>query len=534
MQQTVLITSGAYIAPELIAEFGKLPPSFLPVGNRRLFALQHVQLRDCADRIFISLPEGFDIPVMDRALLDSLGIQIIFVPEGMSLAKSVRYCMDAIPSLSGHFSILHGDTVIFDFAYDIPDSVSVGDATSYYHWAIAQREGDQIVRITDSLPEEHVDGVILSGFFSFSDSSLFRRCLNDKADEIVSFVKALDSYTRERSLRAINSGMWLDFGHIHTYFSSRCQITTQRSFNNITFSHRYITKSSSRRDRIDAEVHWYENLPAKMRLFVPHYLGRTEHAAMPAYELEYLYLSSLSDLFVFGALSNFSWATIFGSCAEFLLSCRDYPADAASAASVMELYLEKTLSRLQSFATESGIDLKAGWRLNGTPLPSLEEIASIAASRISVPGPKHLTLVHGDFCFSNILYDFRTSSVRVIDPRGQDARGIPSVFGDQRYDIAKLYHSVYGLYDLILAGYYDLKSNAQYDLTFSLLATPNLKDVQDAFDQMLEDHFAAEKTAVQAINVLLFLSMLPLHRDDEGRQRALLANALRLFSEIER
>ena len=36
----ILIASAAYVNSEFQIEFGKLPPAFLPVGNRRLFERQ--------------------------------------------------------------------------------------------------------------------------------------------------------------------------------------------------------------------------------------------------------------------------------------------------------------------------------------------------------------------------------------------------------------------------------------------------------------------------------------------------------------
>jgi hypothetical protein len=36
----ILITSAAYVNSEFQIEFGKIPPSFLPVGNKRLFEHQ--------------------------------------------------------------------------------------------------------------------------------------------------------------------------------------------------------------------------------------------------------------------------------------------------------------------------------------------------------------------------------------------------------------------------------------------------------------------------------------------------------------
>ena len=44
MTSLLLISSAAYVEPELEAEFGRLPPAFLPLGNRRLFVHQRMAL----------------------------------------------------------------------------------------------------------------------------------------------------------------------------------------------------------------------------------------------------------------------------------------------------------------------------------------------------------------------------------------------------------------------------------------------------------------------------------------------------------
>jgi hypothetical protein len=43
----------------------------------------------------------------------------------------------------------------------------------------------------------------------------------------------------------------------------------------------------------------------------------------------------------------------------------------------------------------------------------------------------------------------------------------------------------------------------------------------------------ADTDAIRAIALCLFLSMLPLHSDSPARQQAMLANALRLFIEMD-
>ncbi len=62
--------------------------------------------------------------------------------------------------------------------------------------------------------------------------------------------------------------------------------------------------------------------------------------------------------------------------------------------------------------------------------------------------------MHGDFCFSNITYDFAIIRIKTIDPRGLTPNNELTIYGDTQYDIAKLSHSVLGLYDWIIAGYY--------------------------------------------------------------------------------
>lgn len=55
----ILITSGAYICQEFAAEVGIIPPSFLPVSNKRLYEHQ-ISLLSSFDRdIYISLSDAY-------------------------------------------------------------------------------------------------------------------------------------------------------------------------------------------------------------------------------------------------------------------------------------------------------------------------------------------------------------------------------------------------------------------------------------------------------------------------------------------
>jgi len=61
---------------------------------------------------------------------------------------------------------------------------------------------------------------------------------------------------------------------------------------------------------------------------------------------------------------------------------------------------------------------------------------------------------HGDLCFSNMLFDKNTELLMLIDPKG--ALNEAEIWTDPYYDIAKLSHSICGMYDLFNNGLYSL------------------------------------------------------------------------------
>ena len=107
-----------------------------------------------------------------------------------------------------------------------------------------------------------------------------------------------------------------------------------------------------------------------------------------------------------------------------------------------------------------------------------------------------------------------------------------TIYGDIRYDLAKLSHSAIGCYDLIVSGCFDLEVKENYSFTFQLNMAEHIKIIQSEFlnlnffDKTIQEH------NIYSPLVHLFLSMLPLHSDDRHRQSALLANALRMYVEF--
>jgi hypothetical protein len=255
----LLITSAAYSAPELGAEFGQLPPAFLPVGNRRLFVHQHRVLAGLvvrpAETIYLSLPDDFSPDAMDQELLARLGITVLPVPAGLTLGQSVVWCLNVTHHRGETVQLLHGDTLIEDPPVAALDVVSVGVTQSYYRWTELRRATDGTAEFTYGLGEDRAVREVLSGYFAFADASLLVAAITRANGD---FIRGLTLYSRSRPLAPVTTGAWRDFGSLHTYYQSRAATNTARAFNTLAVTRRTVRKSGQNAAKITAEAAWFE------------------------------------------------------------------------------------------------------------------------------------------------------------------------------------------------------------------------------------------------------------------------------------
>ena len=195
------------------------------------------------------------------------------------------------------------------------------------------------------------------------------------------------------------------------------------------------------------------------------------------------------------------------------------------------LAADKTLVRLEDFARATDFPIDAPLSLAGAARPSLVQIAERLAPAYDLASGRPETLMHGDLCFSNLLYDSRVRRIKAIDPRGL-VGDRPTIYGDLRYDLAKLAHSIVGRYDQIVAGRCrSTVDGRDYHLEFEAIACQAW--LEDALSDLVVDGVGGLSTPVRAVTCGLFLSMLPLHADRPDRQAAFIANALRLFGNLD-
>lgn len=517
-----LIMSGAYVGQELESEFGKLPPSFLPLGNRRLFQHQ-VRLAPEGTKIFLSLPETFSISSIDEIWLKENGVTLIFTPEKLSLGSSLVAALNLSgESLDKTLHVLYGDTLFKSLPTGI-DIVSVSVAVGSYHWAtLASGNADWI---QDYDTKEVEQQKIIDGYFNFSQP---RKLIQNIIQKQWDFIRGLNRYNKELGLQPVDSSGWLDFGHVNTYYNSKAQFTTQRAFNDLKITPEWIEKSSVKNDKIAAESNWFESIPYALKGNIPNYLGSNITKSKVSYRLEYLHLTALNELYVFSKLPSNIWTVILSSCIDFLATCRAIKSiEQENYNNQAELFTNKTVLRLKQYCESQGYNLNDRWEYNNSTQITLAQILDISNKCLPINSSNN-SILHGDFCFSNILYDFRAGKIKTIDPRGISPCGKQTIYGDINYDVAKLSHSILGFYDYIVAGYFDV-SIVSNKIFFELSEEHSHKETQDIYLELVLKEFQLSAKNIYAMQIQLFLSMLPLHSDNIERQNALFANAFRLY-----
>ena len=132
------------------------------------------------------------------------------------------------------------------------------------------------------------------------------------------------------------------------------------------------------------------------------------------------------------------------------------------------------------------------------------------------------------FSFNNILYEPYTSTLKLIDPRGSFNTSKNSIYGDQKYDFAKLSHSAVHYYDYLIAGKYNY-SKDKNSFNYNFLEKENYKLISDECNKQIRASGYKIKD-IEFLVGILFLSMTPLHNEDKLRQKVMFLHGISILN----
>ena len=360
---------------------------------------------------------------------------------------------------------------------------------------------------------------------------------NDQIDDLLYLAKILI----EKYSHSINHEKWYDAGHSTTFFETKISSFSSRFFNEIKYIHsrNSIIKYSKETTKLKREINYYSNIPSKLKIYFPILLNQNQEED-EFLELEYLSFPNLSEIFLFRKIGPNRWQnivkSIFNIYSEFYLNNeREIFFDNAS-----HLYSRKLNQRINIlYEIVDNLDNKllkkiinTGIKVNSNFLPSLNiTINKLQKELKDIEKKRPLLFGHGDLCFNNILIEPISGSIKLIDPKADSLGDNKIGYVDPFYDLAKLNHSFGCFYDSIVNNMFAISYN-ENQTELRIYKPYNFEVANFFFKKIFLDNLI-EKQLLRKLTSNLFLSMIPLHKDDEQKMAALLIIGISLFYDID-
>lgn len=309
-----------------------------------------------------------------------------------------------------------------------------------------------------------------------------------------------------------------------------------RYFNSLVADEYVVTKRSSDKNKMKKEYTYYYLLPPEMQAWCVLPFDYREEAEYASYSMERYGVTDMAIKWVHQSINLQEFEQFLKKAFMFITSRPQKSIEVEAYRRIQDqLYMDKVKQRLETLkkhvrfqeleAFLTHVEGYAGIDDVFCSYYQLYEKIQVRCKPIPV-----LSIGHGDFCFSNILYDKQTHLMRLIDPKG--ALEEKELWTDPYYDIAKLSHSICGLYDLFNSGLFDITVNDDMKLVLNLDHSREMQAYRTAFQQALEQNgFSYLLTRIYEAS--LFLSMLPLHMDNPKKVLGFLLNAINIMKEIQ-
>jgi aminoglycoside phosphotransferase len=469
---------------------------------------------------------------------------IVDVGETTSLGDTIATALKSLESadLTGRRLYLNfGDTLVSPIRrIDGIDYISYKEVDRTYRWTTFRTENGKVGQIWPKYETKN-DGSqsTFVGQFGLTDAGDFLSYLSDskawRDQTLPRFYAALLAYLDSKEYELHTPETWYDVGHLDTYHRTTKEFLNAREFNELQVDTKnVITKRSEDSRTLTNEIEWYQQIPTKLQPYLPRIYDCSTDLSEAYLSMEYIGYPSLADIQLYGSHGQHIWNGIFHRIFDLLSDFGRYSPDPESEAiteALEEIYLTKTrrrLDQLRECPAFEEIFASDYILINGNAVPSLDNVLmqlGTVVRRENLFEQESMSIIHGDLCLPNILYDPRNEILKLIDPRGEFGKF--TIYGDQRYDLAKLRHSFAGHYEHLINGHYNASwSAADSEISYDIQISDAQQRRTVRFDSVLKERTDTPLREVKLIEALLFLSMVSLHPDSHKRQLCMLAQGL--------
>ena len=442
-----------------------------------------------------------------------------------SIVTSLQEGLHAVSNHKSSISIVLGDTYCkADYTKDANSIIVSHDIMASDKWCLVDKnEKDEIISVFDKVANIHI-GIKSAavGIYNFSDQAFLKKITAKVLNEGLSKISdILQLYHKKYKIKCIETDNWIDFGHKAGIIKAQKEFYNSRNFNQLVSDNIkcIITKKSTNKQKLEDEYDWYLNIPKELQSFVPRVFSGISSENTYELSMEKYGYPPLSELWVFGDFDLEEWQLIL----EYLLKireCMNSYSGNLTYNNFYDLYVTKLCERLNILKKTNSywadIMQLSTIRVNQRKYKNISYFYEILIDECKkLADNASVSVMHGDFCFSNILFDTQNFICKLIDPRGRLSE--KTIFGDARYDIAKLRHSIVGGYDYVIHKLYNF-SEDENGFHYKDLMSSMQEQLKIYFDTLVVK-YGYNLKEISLIEACLFLSMIPLHSEDFERQK---------------
>lgn len=554
-KKTIAIIPAAGRGSRMLSLTDNCPKAMLPLKNKPIIGwhldkLIEEGIKDVC--LIVGYKKEKLINYVNKFYSDKLNVIYAEQKELLGLAHAIKLGLDTINnkySYNYELLIILGDTIIQDsFEEMILQENSVigyNIVDDYKRWCLIKtNENDEIIEFVDKPNEDPGTRKAIIGIYYFKDANLLNNCIKTIIKEDIKIKNeyqlssAMEKYKEHAKLQACKFDKWFDCGEVETFNKTRQNIT--RHFNSIEVTNdKTIIKKSTNQKKIQQEINWYLNIPNKLRVYVPQLIDYSMTNNNVFYELEYVNFTPMQELFLYNLPDLPEWNKFLGLTFDMIERFNIHSVGTRFNMSehISEILIDKTKQRFNQLVCENNyFESLSNYRyieINGKDYKNINliwnDIEKYVQNNVIENSTKYWQVIHGDLFFGNMLYDINSSTLKIIDPRGNF--GIDGVYGDIRYDLAKLNHSILGKYDFIVNGLYALNilSDCQFD--YMIYSSDRHNDVLNLLKKYIENR-GYDYKQILVITGLLFLSMIPLHKENQNNQIMFYLKAVEILNEI--
>ena len=512
----------------------KTSPAFLPINSRSLGKIViDFYLKHGIQSVYLVVnQDDYEFAKEEFGCFENL-IKIIGVTDSNSITDTIE---KTLPFVNESDIIINIITSIPNILISEPNCIGLNEKmTPIEGWAGVKLTNANLTFMTkkESLGQEAYS---FSGIFRSNKIDIEKAALEIKNEDRKDLISIIKKIHDSKKMSVVHFS-WFDCGRVQNYFKTRSKIIGSRYFNSISLDSQKgtLTKRSSNKDKLIREIKYVQQLPSNLSIFFPRIIKTEDQNNFASVEMEYYAYPTLAEIMLYWDLPKSIWEDIFNSLGNTLSHFYEHKGELKKG-SWHEIYVKKVQERVSDFYNQLEPNMREKLfkhdviNINGSTLLPWEKLKHyLEELYLAFENQRDCSIVHGDFCFNNILCEPYVGLIKLLDARGSFGESLVGIFGDRKYDWAKLGHSVIGRYDYIVN---DLFSVNYDEIQFQI------KTYDRPWQETLDNQFLKQLTLqnlskgqILFIIGTLFISMPPLHADNPKRQIAFFLKGIQFMNE---